>query len=120
VKKASCDETSFRYDIEVRRPTELTLDALWSVGPLLPSRVVLTQQFIAEDGKPVPSRAGIYYHWPPNMGGGPGWGNLTKGRIKAIRFVIAVNPTHRQIPFELQHIPLPNPEQPAARTQKSQ
>jgi len=31
------------------------------------------------------------------------------GQIKKIRFVIAVNPTHREIPFVLENIPLPKP-----------
>jgi hypothetical protein len=118
VKKASCDETSFRYDIEGHQLTQQRWDLLWSVESLPPSRIVLAQQFIAEDGKPVPSPAGRYYHWPFNLGES-GWGNLTNGRIKAIRFVIAVNPSHRQIRFELQHIPLPDPEQPTACTQKN-
>jgi hypothetical protein len=27
--------------------------------------------------------------------------------VKKIRFVIAVHPTHYEIPFELEHVPLP-------------
>jgi len=42
---------------------------------------------------------------------GRGSGGGGNSRIKAIRFVIAVDPTERKIPFEFSHVPLPNPEQ---------
>lgn len=39
--------------------------------------------------------------------GGSGSGSGGNGPVKTIRFVIAVNPTDYEVPFDLEHIPLP-------------
>lgn len=102
LKEAQCTDSSFRFNIEVE-PKERYRPL--SVQDYLPSRIVVARKFIGEDGKPTQHFAG--FRNPPAHVGGSGGGS--DSRIKSIRFVIAVNPTHREIPFVLEDIPLPKP-----------
>ena len=111
VNKASYTETGYYCDIETRWLTQQSLDGLESIGVLLPDRVVVGQQFITADGKQAPP-ADARFYWPRPVNGESTAGGLADGHIKTIRFAIAVNPTHRRIPFELQHIPIPDPNLP--------
>ncbi len=78
------------------------------VGQPLPGRMVVEQQFIGADGKSsFHPRPGFL----PAPIGGHGSGSGGNAPIKTIRFVVAVSPTERKIPFELSHVPLPNPDQ---------
>jgi len=74
----------------------------------LPERVVTNRQFIGIDGKPTSHFMGLG-RLPAHVGGNSS-GSGGNTQIDKIRFVIAVNPSHYKIPFELKKIPLPNPE----------
>lgn len=79
-----------------------------SVNDPLPSRIVVTRQFIGSDGKPTHHFSGIR-RLPAHVGGNGSGSGGDSGQIQKIRFVIAVNPTHYKIPFAFEHIPLPKP-----------
>lgn len=104
LKEAQCTDSSFRFNIEVE-PKERYRPL--SVQDYLPSRIVVARKFIGEDGKPTRHFSG-FPNLPAHVGGS-GSGGGSDSRIKSIRFVIAVNPTHREIPFVLEDIPLPKP-----------
>ncbi len=97
------------FSVETRPPDNRPPDRL-AAGDPLPNRLVTGLEFVPENGKPIPRRQS----GPVLRGiGGPGGSPPSQtGTIKAIRFVIAVHPTHCRIPFELQHVPLPDPNQP--------
>jgi hypothetical protein len=78
-----------------------------SVEDFLPQRIVTGRQFIGIDGKPTDRFRG-FNRLPAHVGGGGSGGGDTQ--IEKIRFVIAVNPSHHKVPFELKKIPLPRPE----------
>ena len=78
-----------------------------SVQDYLPNRMVVAREFIGEDGKPTQHFSGL--RRLPARVSGSGSGGGSNCRIKSVRFVIAVNPTHHEIPFVLEHIPLPKP-----------
>ncbi len=115
IKEAECTiegkRIRYNYDIEENRIGEARNFGL-SVGDYLPHKIVTERQLIGEDGKPLNRPMG---HGPlPAHVGGSGRGSHS-GRngaspIQKIRFVIAVNPKHYKIPFELKNIPLPDPE----------
>ena len=79
-----------------------------SVGDSLPRRIVVDRQFIGQDGKPIQHIIGTR-RIPASVGGRGGGSGRDMGRVEKIRFVIAVNPAHYKIPFELEDIPLPRP-----------
>jgi len=107
----SGSRSRYSFEIEENRTGRERIFRL-SVEDYLPEKIVMGRQFIKEDGK----------HRDPSMGmgslpahiGGRGSGSSSGSRgvspIEKIRFVIAVNPKHYKIPFELKKIPLPNPE----------
>lgn len=106
IQEAWANSSSYRFRIEAspqsgRSPFDL------SVGKPLPSRMVIERQLLNADGKPVHGRHG-FGHLPASVGGS-GSGGGGNGPVKTIRYVIAVNPSHNEIPFELEHIPLPKP-----------
>jgi len=115
LRQASCTASSFHYQIETR-PQEESSHPL-KLGDPLPSRLVVARRLIGPDGKPREHFAGAPPWLPMTVRGGMSGGG-TDCQIKTLRFVIAVNPTHRRIPFEFRHIPLPDPNQPPARHQK--
>lgn len=77
-----------------------------SPGHELPSRLALHQLFLSKDDKPA-SDGLRSVQLPPRIGGNRSGGCSDTGRIEKIRFVIAVNPSHHKIPFELADIHLP-------------
>ncbi len=116
VREASSTGSSFRFNIETR-PQGGSYGRPLSVGDPLPGRLVVGRQFLGADGKPT-GYFGGFWHLPAPVGGmGGGGGPNTP--IKAIRFIVAIRPTECRIPFELQHIPLPDPNQAPARHQIS-
>ena len=83
-----------------------------SVGYFLPEKMVTDKQLITENGKQLDRSPGFSF-LPPRVGGRRSGSSSLRGSIgpiKKIRFVIAVNPKHCKMPFELKNIPLPNPE----------
>ncbi len=114
VRKAECRTSgtrlSYNLDIAVQTPGRNSTNIL-SVVDSPPSRIVVDRQLIGKDGKPIDVFRG-YRRLPANVGGSSSGSYSDSGGvipIEKIRFVIAVNPTHRKIPFELKNILLPNP-----------
>lgn len=106
MQEAVSGNTFFRYRIDVRPQGGGPRRPL-IVGQPVPERFVAAQEFIGEDGKPV-RHFGGFRSLPAHVGGsGSGGGSV--GRVKAIRFVIAVGAKGCEIPFELQRVPLPKP-----------
>jgi hypothetical protein len=97
----------YNYNIEERRVGGDRMNRL-TPETYLPERMVTGRQFIGIDGKPADHFRGIN-RLPAHVGGG-GSGGGGNTQIDKIRFVIAVNPSHHKIPFELKKIPLPDPE----------
>jgi hypothetical protein len=108
---ASASRVGYNYDIEEswtsgRRLNRLTLE------DNLPAKIVVDRQIIGEDGKSIHRFRG-FGSLPAHVGGGGSGSHSSSSGVSPIekfRFVIAVKPSHNQIPFELKKIPLPNPE----------
>lgn len=106
VRQAQCTESSYEYHIETY-PAGGGPGPFRSVGEALPERLVVGREFIDQDGKPTahggPQRT---LHAPL---GGHGSGSGRDIHIAKIRYLIAVNPAHRKVSFEVRDIPLPKP-----------
>ncbi len=107
VIEAQCTSSSYRMKIETRPRGGSAMYSL-NVGDLLPSRIVKDRQLIGADGKPARG-AGGYRRVPATVGGISSGGGSNMQPVERIRFVIAVHPTHYEIPFEFKRIPLPKP-----------
>jgi hypothetical protein len=107
VKEAACTPGSYQFWIETRPQGGRGMRPL-SVGEPLPGRIVVARQLLGPDGKPDSHPSPPFLPAPV---GGRASGSGRNFQIKAIRFVVAVNPTEHKIPFELAHVPLPNPDQ---------
>jgi len=106
LRDAQCTEKRFLFSTN-RRPQGGASMRTLPVQDYWPGRVVAARELIGEDGKPISHSFGIQ-RLPARLlegtnGGGPDC------LIKSIRFLIAVNPAHHEIPFVLEHIPLPRP-----------
>ena len=101
--------TRYNFDIREDQTAKRGIDRL-SVGNYLPEKLVIGRQFINAGGKPSdPSM--VFGFLPAHVGGsGSHSGSWGTSPIEKIRFLIAINPKHCKIPFELKDIPLPNPE----------
>ena len=106
LRDAQCTEKRFLFRTN-RRPAGGASIRTMSVQDYFPERVVAARELIGEDGKPISHPLGIQ-RLPAHLLEGTNGGG-SDCLIKSIRFVIAVNPTHYEIPFVLEHIPLPRP-----------
>jgi hypothetical protein len=106
LRDPECTGERYRFGT-YRRPHEGASIRTLPVQNNWPGRVVVARELIGEDGKPIYHSHGIIRLPAPLFRGGSGSGSDCL--IKSIRFVIAVNPTHHEIPFVLEHIPLPKP-----------
>jgi hypothetical protein len=104
VREATCTGGSYHYSVQSSQPGG---SRPLNLGASLPNRFVVEQQLIGAEGKPVNRPMGGMFLGGHIGGNGSGSGSF--GQIKAFRFIIAVNPSHKKIPFELEHIPLPKP-----------
>ena len=107
VLDAQCTSSSYHLKIETHPRGGSALHSL-NVGDSLPSRIVIDQQLIGADGKPTRGTAG-YRRLPAIIGGTRSGSSSNFQPVKKIRFVIAVHPTHYEVPFQLEDIPLPKP-----------
>jgi hypothetical protein len=105
--RTQCTERKFTFGIS-KRPGGTASMRTMPVQEYLPGRVVAARELIGEDGKPISHGSGIQ-RLPERLLQGTNGGGFYDCRIKSVRFVIAVNPTHHEIPFVLEHIPLPKP-----------
>lgn len=106
VQEAVSANTFYRFQIKAR-PQGGGPSGPLTVGQPVPGRFVCAQQLIGDDGKPMQRFLGS--SWLPAHVGGSESGSGQVGRVKAIRFLIAVNARECKIPFELQRVPLPKP-----------
>lgn len=108
----SGSRTRYSFEIEEDQSERRGIHNL-AVGDYLPEKMVKGRQLIKADGEPThPSSMG-HGSLPVHVGGsgsGSRSGSRDTSPIEKIRFLIAVNPKHCKIPFELKNIPLPNPE----------
>ncbi len=78
-----------------------------SAETYLPTRLVMNRQLLGPDDKPVRQHRSSFL--PYHVGGSSSGGGGDFDKITKIRYVIAVNPSHYEIPFMLENIPLPKP-----------
>ena len=108
ISDAFTDESSFRLNTKARPQGGGGLRDSLSPDSYLPERILVERRLIGPDGKAVNRRTGIS-RLPFRPSGNSSGGGSSMGRIKKIRYVIAVNPKHYEIPFVLENIPLPKP-----------
>lgn len=99
--------TRYNFEIEESQSSRRGIGRL-AAGDYLPEKMITGRQLIKTDGEPFDPSMG--FGFLPAHVGGSGSGSGSGGPIEKIRFVIAVNPQHYKIPFELKYIPVPNPE----------
>ncbi len=107
----SGSRSRYSFEIEENRTGRERIFRL-SFEDYLPEKMVMGRQLIGEDGKQLGRSPGMG-SLPAHVGGrgsGSHSGSRSVSPVEKIRFVIAVNPKHYKIPFELKNIPLPNPE----------
>ncbi len=97
VRKTRNEASRYLFDIE-QRPEKVTDLSRVQIGDYLPSRLIVDRQFIAKT-----SATGAGGGYSTGRIGGEGAGI---GRAEKIRYIIAVNPAHQKIPFEIERIPL--------------
>ncbi|OHB79078.1 MAG: hypothetical protein A2Z25_22745 [Planctomycetes bacterium RBG_16_55_9] len=107
VREAQSTGSSYLFEIDTRPKGGGSMRPLSPQDPLS-NRIFIERRLIGADGKPVRGFTG-FRSFPGRAGGRIGGSVSNLEPIKKIRFVIAVNPAHYKIPFELEHIPLPKP-----------
>jgi hypothetical protein len=105
VYKAEHKDSTAHFDIRQHGQSGSHAMRLQAGDPLS-SGIVVDRQFIGDKPMPI-DRMSLYRssHLPAMVGGQGTVGYQTE----AIDYLIAVDPAHRKIPFELKHIPLPEP-----------
>ncbi|MBN1359686.1 MAG: hypothetical protein JW993_03790 [Sedimentisphaerales bacterium] len=106
VLEAQNTGSSYRFRIEARPQGRMSPFDL-SAGNPLPDRIVIERQLIGPDGKPTHTPGGFLMFPAPISGSGSGSGG--NAAVTKIRFRIAIDPDHAEIPFEFEHVPLPEP-----------
>ncbi len=105
VSEAWCKDSSYRLSTK-RGPEGGRSMRPLSVETYLPARLVMGRQLVGPDDKSVQRRSRSPF-LPFHVGGSSSGSSTNMGQITKIRYVIAVNPTHYEIPFVLENIPLP-------------
>lgn len=108
----SGSSTRYKFEIKEDRTARRGISRI-SVGDFLPEKMAMGRQFIKANGESSDPR--MRSGFLPAHVGGSGGGTYSGGPVEKIRFIIAVNPKHYKIPFELKNIPLPNPESKAEK-----
>ena len=109
VAEAECDTSRFRYRIEARPKGGLQRGMI-KVGDTLPERMVVERCLLDADGEPIEPDRSTHLPFPI---GGQGSGSLSNVEIRTIRYIIGEHPKHVEVPFEFEHVPLPQPETPS-------
>jgi hypothetical protein len=103
VRKAWHTGTRARFDIRQRGRTGAAASYLY-VGDSLPDAIVVERQFIGKESRPKPPVK--FGRSLPGPIGGSG-GSDTGRQVEKIDYLIATSPKYNRIPFEIEHIPLP-------------
>jgi hypothetical protein len=105
VSKVLQTESSSQFEIK-QRGQGTRLRTPLCAGDSLPEEIVVDRQFIGSEDRSnsLSAKAGQWL-WA----GIDGSGSISGRQIKKIDYLIAVDPNHNRIPFELKHIPLPKP-----------
>ena len=103
VRKAWHTGTMARFDIRQRGRTGAAASYLY-VGDSLPDAIVVERQFIGKESRPKPPVK--FGRSLPGPIGGSG-GSDTGRQVEKIDYLIATSPKYNRIPFEIEHIPLP-------------
>jgi len=105
VHKAWHTGSAARFDIKQRGRAGTRAGRL-HIEDRLPTGIVVDREFIGAGGQPdTPFRGGRSL---PGSIAGSGRHDIGR-RIEKIDYLIAVGPSHQRIPFEFEHIPLPEP-----------
>lgn len=105
VRKAWHTGTAARYDIRQRGRTGAAAYQIYA-SESLPDGIVVEREFISTGNRPKPPVK--FGRSLPGPIGGSGGCDIGR-QIEKIDYLIAVDPNHNKIPFELEHIPLPKP-----------
>ncbi len=106
VSKVIRTGSTTRFEIKQRGQAERRASNL-CVGDRLSNEIVVDRQFIRANGQPnsVGNRGGR--RLPGSIGGNSSIGGSIGLQVEKIDYLIAVGPTYYKIPFEIEHIPLP-------------
>ncbi|MHC4167062.1 MAG: hypothetical protein ACYSWQ_08895 [Planctomycetota bacterium] len=108
IREAWCKDSSYRLSTKGRPEGGGSMRPL-SAESYMPARLLVGRQLVGPDDKQVRRRSRMGMLMPYRVGGNSSGSGTNMGQIKKIRYVIAVNPTHYEIPFVLENIPLPKP-----------
>jgi hypothetical protein len=103
-----CEESRYRLQIRAR-PDEDRSTASFHVHRYLPNRLLVERRVLGPDDKLIDHPTAIRGLPRLIIDECAVYGGKGLGQIEKVRFVIAVNPTHYEIPFVLENIPLPRP-----------
>jgi len=106
ITDAWCKGSSYRISTKGRPEGGRSIHSL-SAETYLPARLVMDRQLVGPDNELVRRHRSPFL--PYHVGGNSSGSGSNMGQIKKIRYVIAVNPAHYEIPFVLENIPLPKP-----------
>ena len=100
--------TQGRYDFRIEtREEERAFRGLLRSGVDLPNQLPVGREWIDKDGKPIHPYSGPRFLTASHLGGNGSGSGGEAGGIAKIRFVIAVNPSHHEVPVELEEVFLP-------------
>ena len=108
IKDVQRSGSSINYSIEERNPGGNQSFSL-KVGDYLPRQIISSRRFVKDDGTLSNHFMFGSQQLPAHVGGGGSMGGTDVPQITTIRFVIAEDPNHNKIPFELKNIPVPKP-----------
>jgi hypothetical protein len=103
--EAQCTGSSYRLKVETRPQRGSSMRPLCAEDSL-PRRIALGRQLIGANGELIQNFSGPR-HVPAPLGGSSSGSGSRYKQIEKIRFVLAINPAHKKIPFELEKVPLP-------------
>jgi hypothetical protein len=109
IAEAFSENRQYRYRIETRddREHHLRFMGFLDERRQLPETILVEQQLLDSQKEPIQPRRHPMFPFPG--GHGAGEGDERFGDIKTIRYIYAIKPYERQVPFVCQEIPVPSP-----------
>jgi hypothetical protein len=109
ITEAVSENRQYRYRIDNRddREHHLRFTGFLDEHRELPERILVEQQLLDSRKEPIHPRRHSFFGTPG--GSGSGGGDDKYGDVKTIRFVYAIKPYERKVPFVLEDIPVPEP-----------